>query len=326
MEKKSKWKETMRTDEGNTSVEGLNALPFPDRVTVELTNHCNLACAMCPREHMTGPKGYMDLGLFRKIVDEMVPFGGVALVPFFRGETLLHPKWVEMLGYAKERGIGPIQFATNATLMNEEAAEALLGLELDFVSFSLDSIDPNIYRSVRKGAELEVVLKNIAFFCDLKTRRKMEKPEIQVSVVRTEKTASGVKDFVAYWSGRVDRVRVYEEHSRNGRFGALGEGREHASCHTRTPCLKPFRDMVIYWNGLVALCCYDWDEPRPLGDVNRESVERIWNGEAYRRVREAHNRNGRGLESPCIGCDHWKSFSGPVGTMGQLFEKKAERG
>ena len=152
MEKKSKWKEMMRTDEADTSVEGLNALPFPDRVTVELTNHCNLRCVMCPREHMTSPKGYMEFALFKKIVDEMVPFGQVALVPFFRGETLLHPKWVEMLGYAKERGIGPIQFATNATLMNEEAAEALLGLELDFVSFSLDSIDPSIYRSVRRGA------------------------------------------------------------------------------------------------------------------------------------------------------------------------------
>ena len=316
----------MRPGESNTFVEGLNALPFPDRVTVELTNHCNLRCVMCPREHMTGPRGYMAFALFKKIVDEMAPFDGVALVPFFRGETLLHPKWVEMLGYAKERGIGPIQFATNATLMNEEAAEALLGLELDFVSFSLDSIDPNVYRSVRKGAELEVVLKNIAFFCDLKTQRKMKKPEIQVSVVRTEKTASGVKDFVAYWSGRVDRVRVYEEHSQNGRFGSLEKEPGGASCHTRTPCFKPFRDMVIYWNGLAALCNHDWDETRPLGNANRESIEQIWHGEAYRQVRKAHNKNGQGLDSPCSGCDHWKSFSGPEGKVGQIFERMTERG
>ena len=310
---------------GRTNGEN-QATDFPNRVTVELTNHCNLACVMCPREHMKGPKGYMDMALFKKIVDETARVGRVALVPFFRGETLLHPKWVEMLGYAKERGVGPIQFATNATLMNEQAAEALLDLELDFVSFSLDSIDPDVYRTVRKGAELEAVLKNIGFFCDLKTGRNMEKPEIQVSVVRTEETASGVKDFVAYWNRRVDRVRVYEQHSRDGQFGSLEKESGGASRETRTPCFKPFRDMVIYWNGLVALCNHDWDQGRPLGDVNRDSIERIWNGEAYRRVRKAHNNNGQGLEPPCTGCDHWRTFSGPERKVGQLYEGITERG
>ncbi|MBI4776563.1 MAG: radical SAM protein [Deltaproteobacteria bacterium] len=304
----------------------IQALHFPDRITVELTNHCNLECVMCPREHMTGSKGYMEVALFRKIVDEMVSFGRTALVPFFRGETLLHPRWIEMLGYAKERGIGPIQFATNATLMSEKAARALLDLELDFVSFSLDSIDPDIYRTVRRGAELEVVLRNIEVFCDLKKRRKIDKPEIQVSVVRTENTASGVEDFVAYWSNRVDRVRVYEQHSRDGRFGSLKKESGSESCETRTPCFKPFRDMVIYWNGRVALCNHDWDRIRPLGDVNVESMERIWRGDAYRRVRKAHIDNGDGLDQPCSGCDHWRTFSEPERKVGELFERMTERG
>ena len=47
---------------------------FPDRVYIESTNHCNLKCIMCP----TGlgviqrPKGYMDMDLYRRIVDELV--------------------------------------------------------------------------------------------------------------------------------------------------------------------------------------------------------------------------------------------------------------
>jgi hypothetical protein len=301
------------------------ALDFPNRVTVELTNHCNLSCVMCPREHMKGPKGYMEAALFRKIVDEMARVGRVALVPFFRGETLLHPKWAELLGYAQKMGIGPIQFATNATLLNEEAARALLDLELDFVSFSLDSIDPDVYRTVRRGAELEAVLRNIEFFCDLKARSNQRKTEIQVSVVRTDETASGVEDFVAYWNRRVDRVRVYEQHSQDGHFGSLKKKRGEASNEIRTPCFKPFRDMVIYWNGRVALCNHDWDQSRPPGDVNRESIERIWHGEAYRRVRKAHNNNGQGLEPPCAGCDHWRTFSEPERKVGQVFEGTTER-
>jgi hypothetical protein len=55
---------------------GLTRGPFfPDRLYVESTNYCNLKCIMCPTGlgDIRRPKGYMDTGLFQRIVDEVAP-------------------------------------------------------------------------------------------------------------------------------------------------------------------------------------------------------------------------------------------------------------
>src|SRR5262249_53964647 len=55
---------------------------YPDRIYVESTNHCNLKCIMCP----TGlgvirrPKGYMAMDLYRRVIDEIGPLVGSAVL------------------------------------------------------------------------------------------------------------------------------------------------------------------------------------------------------------------------------------------------------
>src|SRR5688572_23571645 len=40
-------------------------------VNLELTNHCNLRCTICPvNTTMRRPKGFMDPALFRRVIDE----------------------------------------------------------------------------------------------------------------------------------------------------------------------------------------------------------------------------------------------------------------
>ena len=264
---------------------------------------------------MKGPKGYLSFSMFKRIIDEISEHKKTALVPFFRGESLLHPKCVEMLAYIKQKGIGPIQFTTNATLLTKDIALSLIDLELDFISFSVDSIDSESYGEIRRGGELKTVLNNIDFFCEQKQKMKMKNPEIQVSVVKTKNTSGDIDNFVSYWQQRVNRVRVYEEHSQNGNFGSL----EQESIDVeRKACFKPFRDMVIYWNGSVAICNHDWDRENQLGNIEENSIEEIWNSNAYKIIRDAHLGNGK-LETLCENCDHWKSFYNEDNLMGGLY-------
>jgi len=297
------------------SFENLVALNYPRRITVELTNRCNLNCQMCPRRHMKAAQGFMPYKLFTKIMDEMAEFGDVTLVPFFRGESLLHPHCIEMLAYAKRKNIGTVQFTTNATLLNEDVSLALIDLGLDFISFSVDSIDPETYESIRRGANLKKVLKNIETFCALKKKKNAAKPEIQVSVVRTDNTRDKIEDFVEFWRNRVDRVRVYEEHSQDGNFGSLDQGKRLAG---RMPCLKPFTDMVVYWDGSVALCNHDWDRTDQIGDVNQSTISEIWLSETYEKIRSAHKGRGQ-LEDLCQNCDHWQAHSYSPTQIGDLY-------
>ena len=43
---------------------------FPERITVELTNRCNLECTFCPRHLVEMKLGNMEMSLFKKIVDQ----------------------------------------------------------------------------------------------------------------------------------------------------------------------------------------------------------------------------------------------------------------
>ncbi len=297
---------------------------FPSRVTLELTNLCNLDCTFCPRKLMARHQGFMDTALAKRLLDEMAGHLPVSLVPFFRGESLLHPDWAEILRYARGRGIGPIQLTSNGMRLDREAAEKVLDLEIDFISFSLDTVDPEIYERTRRRGSYEKVVANIRRFLDLKRQRGARLPEVQVSSVATELHRPGMEAFVAFWRPLVDRVRIYVEHSQDGHPGSIDE--PLPAFPRRYPCWKPCTDMVIYWDGQVALCNHDWTrEPsRALGNVARQTIAEVWNSPAYREVREAHQAGTVASLPPCDYCDHWKMFYLEPGYLGEVYAHTAD--
>lgn len=292
---------------------------FPRRITLELTNRCNLRCTFCPRRLMGGAQGDMDPAMAKRLLDEMGDHLPVTLVPFFRGESLLHPQWIQILSYAKSKGVGPIQLTTNATLMDQRASQAILDLGIDFLSFSVDTIDPVVYERTRRGAIYEKVLRNILRLVELREKRGLQRPEIQVSAVETVQHQEGMEAFVAFWRDRVDRVRVYVEHSGDGHPGSIARGLP--SFARRQPCKKVFEDLVVYWDGEIALCNHDWTRTpaERIGSVRNGNIGRVWVSRKYADIRKAHLQGDVIGRPPCDRCDHWKMYALPEGFLGRLY-------
>ncbi|UCC67816.1 MAG: hypothetical protein JSV79_11980, partial [Armatimonadota bacterium] len=59
---------------------------------IELTNHCNLECSMCPRPTLQRDVGHMDWDLYRRVVDNIARLGGRRLGLNRFGESLLYPR------------------------------------------------------------------------------------------------------------------------------------------------------------------------------------------------------------------------------------------
>lgn len=286
----------------------------PDRITIELTNHCNLSCTMCPRHYMKYPKGYIAPKLFRKIIDEMVAEGIKVLVPFFRGEALLHPGFLDLMAYAKAHGI-TVQLATNGVLLTHDMAQALVEMGIDFLSFSVDSIDETEYKSLRRGSDLKDLLRAIDFMLEEKKIHASTSPVIQVSAVDTGIPLEVKDRFVQYFAPRVERVRIYPQHTKEGSFGSLDE----EPVLPRQPCFKPFTDMVIYWDGKSALCNHDWDRHELLGDASTQSLMDIWRSESYGRIRDAHNTCIFAEGYVCNKCSHWAQYYTRDRFIGELY-------
>lgn len=291
---------------------GRVVLKLPVRVTIELTNFCNLHCVFCPRRFMEKETGFMAPGLAYKITDELhswISAGHrVAVVPFFRGETLTHPQWDVLLADIRDKGLGPIQMATNASLLTEERAHRLLEIGVDTLSFSMDTVDPDIYKRVR-GGDYVISLSNVLRFLELRQAYSGEGGcrIVQVSAVDSALTHEGIPAFIDYWRDKIDRLRVYPEHSADGHTGSLPSGNADK---VRVSCRKVREEMVIYWNGSVALCNHDWTRMRTgqeIGNVSERSLEEIWRSNAYETIRKAHETGSLQGIIPCEHCGHWGS-------------------
>ena len=300
----------------------LDAGLFPQRVTLELTNICNLRCTFCPRRYMEKERGYLDTDLALSLLDEMAEHQCQAFVPFFRGESLLHRNWAKILRHAIAVGAGEVQFTSNASLLTPEATEELLDMGIHFISFSLDTMDADLYNNSRKGGNLDTSMKNVLHF--LKRREETgSSTKVQVSSVETAAHRPGMNDFIDFWKEHADRVRIYAEHSADGNFGSLDE--TLPKFDHRLPCKKLFTDMVVYWNGEAALCNHDWARlvhGKRLGNVAGKGIADIWRGGPYEELRALHRAGTLEGCLPCEGCDHWKMYYMESGFLGQTFTRE----
>jgi radical SAM protein with 4Fe4S-binding SPASM domain len=134
-------------------------------------------------------------------------------------------------------------------------------------------------------------------------------------LVKTDINKHTVNEFVNTWKGKVDRIRIYEEHSKNGAFGSINRVENLGD---RKPCFKPFNEMVVYWNGKVCLCNHDWDRQGTLGDATIKPLEELWNDSAYRTVRQLHLDGKYDSIETCCSCNQWQAYYTNKGVVGDL--------
>jgi radical SAM protein with 4Fe4S-binding SPASM domain len=279
---------------------------FPRRLEIEIASSCNLRCVYCPRRYLNNLNGFIGVQLFKRIIDEASVYPDTIIVLHRRGESLLHPKFNELLNYVTGK-FKEVQMATNGTLLDEDKFASIVDA-LNFISFSLDA--PNVYNKTRIPASYEIVKNKILKFLAFNKG----KIKTQVSMVKTEKTLNeDVETFKRLWRDIVDRVRIYEEHSVDGAFGATRHPRSQ-----RKPCVMPFYEFLVYDNGMVGRCNHDWNG-EPMGDLNKNSIAQIWHSEKYEVLRNEHNCLK--INDPvCKKCDSWYAEVGKQGT-GDIIEK-----
>ena len=96
-----------------------------DKIYVEPTNRCNLDCRTCMRHGWEEDLGFMEFGLFEKIMADVRSFPerpGIFLGGF--GEPLGHPQIVDMVALATQGG-SDVELISNGIRLDGEMAERL---------------------------------------------------------------------------------------------------------------------------------------------------------------------------------------------------------
>jgi radical SAM protein with 4Fe4S-binding SPASM domain len=237
--------------------------------------------------------GDMPIDLYFKILEQL-PHNTV-IVPFFRGEPLLHPEFPLFMKALHK--FKTVQLATNGDYLTTVNQEAIID-NVSFVSVSLHEFQ---YPS-------ETNFLGFLYYCS------ENKVKTQISILSKLIPFTETRYFIKAWKVQVDRVRLYQEHS----VSSYGDVQTNNKSDDK-PCQKPFEDLVIYWNGKVALCNHDWKTQMFLGDLNKQSVVQVWNNQAHRWICKSHRAGHRQWVVMCRNCDMWQTSYLPQGMFGELY-------
>lgn len=288
----------------------------PIKLWIELTNHCNLKCKLCPnREIHISKKGFMKWYLFKKIIDDAE--GKVReLNLFHRGESLLHPKLFDMIEYAGSKGF-VTKIHTNATLLKTSIIEKILDSKLSYISFSFDGYVKSTYEKNRVSSSYEETLNGILKFLSTKKEKGKSQPYTVLQIMEYDNQFSKRelkiqrKNFVKkFKSLPIDRIVIRTPHNWGGLL-ELGNESEYIK-NKSIACTFPWYSLVILYNGVVVPCPQDFNAMLIVGDIRKQSLEDIFNGKDLRELRLKFRNHDIKSLNPCITCDriYRKTFLG----------------
>ncbi len=277
-----------------------------NRVYVEITDVCNLACSFCPGTARL-PR-FMTPAEFRAVADKL---RGRTDYLYFHvmGEPLLHPDLAELLSAAGDRGFR-VCLTTNGTLLDRRGEELLAAPCLHKVSVSLHSFEGN---GRRDG--LETYLTAVLDFC----RRAAARGVICALRLWNEGGENRLnKEIEAYLSRSlgVDAARLPADPNGNRRLGRnlyLESAERFDWPDLSAPeagtqfCHALRRQIAVLCDGTVVPCCLDHEGDLALGDLLSEDLGEILARPRAFRMEEGFRR-GVAVEELCKRCGYANRF------------------
>lgn len=271
---------------------------MPKNIYIEVTNQCNAKCMMCPNDKITREKGIMTLELFKNIIDQLKGVRGVKVFLHKEGEPLIDKNLSTKIRYAKDilGDDNEVIINTNGYLLTDEMSRELIDSGLDTIFFSVDSISKELYESIRSGLDYNKVVSNIEQFCKLNGN----KVHTVLQMLTYDGNRHEIDGFKKKWDGIASEIFIKEMHSYLD--GGHTSMTMKKSDRQIAMCNDPLDTIVIYWNGKVGACCWDYDNTNIMGSVLEESIINIFNGIKFNNLRSLLS-NFRGNEiDPCSRC------------------------
>ena len=134
----------------------------PKRLSVELTNICNLHCSYCLRDEDAlyhTPAHFFSPDLLNNILTRAREVMGITAVIFTGGEPILHPEFEGILGVSAANDL-KISFVTNGWHFDRVWSSILTHREaITHVAFSLDGATPETHDAWRGSGSFERVVR-----------------------------------------------------------------------------------------------------------------------------------------------------------------------
>ncbi len=284
-------------------------LPYlPEDISVEITNLCNFRCHYCPQSDPEHLKRVRPTTLTPEGADRLlgrIRGGGVktnVLHWTLDGEPFVNQRFDEICAIAHRHGFTNMIFSTNGSLATVDRLRAFPTPAGARYTLCIDFCDQREFFETWRGktgswddarANVEAISTDAAL------------PHVRIKL--TDITSYKVRDpaelgrrtaalRALFPSPRVEvTTRVF--HNATG----FVKGLRTQATRGYNVCPYPWTSLVVASNGDVVACCRDLDHKTVVGNLFREELLDIWNGPAYRQLRQS--LLDQRPEGACADCD-----------------------
>ena len=279
-------------------------LPWPSVIMIENTNCCNARCVMCPRDTLTRKPGFMEFGLFEKIMKELSGAKGKPIVHLHGfGEPLLDTLLPERIKLAKACGIEHTYIVTNASLLFAETSKKIIDAGLDAMKISFYGTDEASYNATMRRLDYTVALQNIKDFLRIRKELKKSQPKLILQYLPQETNGAKTGEFQSLWRSLPDKIAG--DCLNVSSLDNFGGGKSYNTIGERiaSVCFYPWTALSVLRDGRAVTCCVDYNGVQGVGDLNRQSIREIWNGPELSAIRRNFGKLDYSGFPTCLNCD-----------------------
>ena len=294
---------------------------FPYIYNIETTNYCNMKCVMCPRtQFMTRKNIWIDDKLFEKIISNVKTHNQKSLESFWHwvendydqkvnevsengfyftvisrhlvlhgfGEPFLDKKLIQRIELCTKKKI-PTYFSCTPATMTVEKAEKAMEAGLGVLKFSLDAMDERKIKEIRgKKADFVDSIEKILKIIDIKKKKNFKTLLVPCMIdLAVEPNDTDMhKKFLEFWSDK--DVFAYIKSQDNRYMYENDKDLKNKSHYSKQYCEYPWLSVSIMADGNVVPCTQISNNELVLGNINKNTLEEIWNGKKYQELRRMH--------------------------------------
>jgi len=305
---------------GERTVDIVKEFPLDTPLTmfIEPTNACNYRCTFCPTGHpdllrQVGRKNtLMDFEVYKTLIDGIAEFPKpLKMLNMYKdGESLIHPRFTDMVRYAKDSGISEqIWVKTNGQLLSPEYNQRLVRCGLDMVGISVNGVNSeSFFEITRVNVNYEKFRANVL---DLYQRRGFMK--VSCKIADTNLTDWQKQKFLDDFGDRCDYIAIEGLHGwstsevYDWKLGT-DQSFDGTPRQNKIACPLILYMLTVSSNGDVSICNDDWAHYHQLGNIHDDTIADIWQGVSLKRFRRMHLSGKREDNQACANCDYMQAL------------------
>jgi len=272
---------------------------IPKTITIDSHRSCNAQCRMCPTQDGSSELGWMDDNVFDALSEQIEPLAkNIQFVQFgVHGEPLLDTKLESRVARISSMGIR-VLIATNAAAMTPKRAQRLLDAKTDQIFFAVDGTSRETYEKVRIGLSFQKVVGNITEFIRLRNAGGF-KTRAVIRFIEQRANKHELPEWERKWKELVteglDSLQVVKMHNWAHKL-------EEIDSYGAVPCGDLVDNVIVSADGSIPLCCLDFNSTMPFGNILKQPLLDILNGEERRKMVSLHESGRRGEIEKCKNC------------------------